>query len=296
MAATTSAPTTPAPASHATSIDPTRLVRSRRTPRDAMRVLAAQVSAEVRANFRVPEFLVGAISVPILLYVMFGSSQSGETLPDGTSVAAMMAASFAAYGIVSLAIFTFGVDVAQERDKGWLRTRRVTPLPTWVYFASKIFMAVAFSILILAGITAVAIMVVGVDLPWTTWLRLWPVLLSGAVVFSTFGFAIAWLARPRAAATIGNLIFLPLSFASGFFMPLSQLPTFMADAAPWLPTYHYGLLVWAQVAPPADVSAWVGTDVAGPLWPQVAWMVGSFVVFGLLALAGYRRDRERTLG
>ena len=280
----------------ATATVPTPAVRRRRAPRDAMRVLVAQVTAEVRANLRVPEFLVGAISVPVLLYTMFGSSQSGETLPDGTPVAAMMAASFAAYGIVSLAIFTFGVDVAQERGKGWLRTRRVTPLPTWVYFAAKIFMTVAYSVLILAGITVVATMFGGVSLSVVTWLRLWPVLLSGAIVFSTFGFAIAWLARPRAAAAIGNLVFLPLSFASGFFLPLSQLPSFMADAAPWLPTYHYGRVVWAQLAPPADVAAWIGTEAAGPMWPHVAWMVASFVVFGLLALAGYRRDRERTLG
>lgn len=276
---------------HASAV-PTR----RGSPRAALRILVAQVTAEVRANLRVPEFLVGAVSVPILLYAMFGSAEAGSTLPDGTPVAAMMAVSFAAYGIVSLAIFTFGVDVAQERDRGWLRTRRVTPLPTWVYFAAKVVMALVYATLILAGITAFAVVLGDVRLPVATWLRLWPILLSGAVVFSTFGFAIAWLVRPRAASAIGNLLFLPLSFASGFFFPLSELPTFLAQAAPWLPTYHFGRVVWAQLATPADVETWLGVPAGGSMWPHLAWMAGSFVGFGLLALYGFRRDRERTIG
>ncbi|MBY5162386.1 ABC transporter permease [Salsipaludibacter albus] len=287
----TTPPTTPPTTS---DLDVSPVIRRR--PRDAIRVLSAQVAAEVRTNLRVPEFLVGAVSVPVLLYAMFGSAQAGEALPAGTSVAAMMAVSFAAYGIVSLAIFTFGVDIARERGQGWLRTRRVTPLPTWVYFAGKIAMALAYSVVILAGITVVAVTLGDVRLPMETWIRLWAVLASGAIVFSTFGFAIAWLARPRAASTIGNLLFLPLSFASGFFFPLSELPPVLAEAAPWLPTYHYGRVVWAQLAPPVDVTAWTGAEATGSLWPHVAWMLGSFVVFGILAAVGWRRDREATLG
>ena len=58
-------------------------------------------------------------------------------------------------------------------------------------------------------------------------------MLAGVLAFSALGFAIALLARPRAAAVISNLIFLPLAFASGFFMPLSELPAAMRTIAPW---------------------------------------------------------------
>lgn len=269
---------------------------TRRGLRDSLRVLAAQVTTDVRANLRVPEFLVGAVSLPILLYAMFGSAEAGDFLAGGTHVAAMMAVSFAAYGIVSLAIFTFGVDIAQERGKGWLRARLVTPLPTWVYFVGKLAMALVYAVFILAGITLTAVTLGDVSLPMITWVRIWLVALTGAVTFSTLGFALAFLARPRAASAIGNLVFLPLSFASGFFIPLSDLPPFFGSIAPWLPTYHYGRVLWAQLGSSSDVAAWVGVETSGSLMPHVGWMVGSFVVFGVLAVVGFRHDRETTLG
>jgi ABC-2 type transport system permease protein len=258
--------------------------------------LGAQVRADVRSNLRLPEFVVGAVSVPIILFVMFGSAEAGDVLPGGTPVPAMMAVSFAAYGIVSLAIFTFGIDVAQERGSGWLRTRRVTPLPAWSYFAGKIAMALVFAILIVLGIMVAAVVLIDVALAVGTWLRVVLLLLVGTVAFSTFGFAMAYLVRPRAASAIGNLIFLPLSFASGFFFPLDELPASVRDLAPYLPTYHFGRLVWAQLGAPEDVAAWSGNAVAGVGVADVVWVAGCFIVCGVLALVGYRRDAARTLG
>lgn len=208
-----------ASAHQTTTVNPT--LRTRRHPLDAIRLLRTQIFADVREYLRVPEFMVGVVAVPIILYAMFGSTTGPDpTLPDGTPVAAMMAGSFAAYGIVSLAIFTFGVDVASERGTGWLRTRRVTPLPAWSYFGAKIVMAILFSAMILIGVTTLAVTMGNVILPIATWSRLWITLLSGAVVFSTLGFAIAYLARARAASAIGNLIFL-------------RCPSPPASSSPW---------------------------------------------------------------
>ena len=58
-------------------------------------------------------------------------------------VALMLLASFGAYGIVSQAIFTFGVDAARERGQGWLRRVRATPMPMWAYFGAKVVSALA---------------------------------------------------------------------------------------------------------------------------------------------------------
>ncbi len=39
-----------------------------------------------------------------------------------------------------------------------------------------------------------------------------------------------------------NLIYLPMSFASGFWMPLRMLPHWLQVIAPALPTYHLAQL------------------------------------------------------
>lgn len=265
-----------------------------RTNRGPLGLVARQTRTEFLQNWRMPEFMIGVVAIPALLYLMFGLPAAGNRLDAGTDAGALMAASFSAYGVVSLAIFTFGVDIAQERGRGWWRVLRASPVPSWVYFAAKILMALLYGLVIIALITAIAIVLGGVDLPLGRWLTIAAVLLAGALTFSTFGFAIAFLARPRAAATIGNLIFLPLSFASGFFFPLSQLPAFVQDLAPYLPTYHFGQLVWARVGNPADVADFTAGQAS--VWVHLAWMAGSFVIFGGLALIGYRRDEHVRAG
>lgn len=258
-------------------------------------LLATQVLAEVRQNLRIPQFLIGVVAVPVMLYAMFGLPEAGQIMPGGTDVGAMMFASLSSYGVVSLAIFTFGVDIAQERGKGWLRRLRATPMPMWAYFAGKCAMAVAFAAAILVATAAVATLAGGVRFDAARLVRTSLVLASGALAFSTMGFALAYGTRPRAAAAIGNLVFLPLAFASGFFYTLDQLPGFLQDLAHYLPTYHFGQLVWNQLGPASDVQTFGSPAPNSPL-VHLAWVIGCFVVFGILAAIGYRRDLERDHG
>src|SRR5690625_321264 len=112
---------------------PARTVPGATPPRagGALRLLALHALLELRSSFRSTEFAVGAMAVPVLLYAMFGLPNAGEKLPGGTRVGLAMLVSIGCYGVVSLAIFTFGEDVAKERGRGWPRTLAATPFPTW---------------------------------------------------------------------------------------------------------------------------------------------------------------------
>jgi ABC-2 type transport system permease protein len=278
---------------HATAMSfPRRLSPGAKPTGSMAGLLSAQFLAEVRQAWRVPQFLIGVVAVPVMLYAMFGLPEAGQIMAGGTDIGAMMFASLSCYGVVSLAIFTFGVDIAQERGSGWLRRLRVTPMPIWAYLAGKCAMAVIFSAAILATTLVVAWLAGGVRFDPTRLLRTCLVLLSGALAFSSMGFTLAFWARPRAAAAIGNLIFLPLAFASGFFYTLNALPSFLQDLAHYLPTYHFGQLVWNQLAPTADVVDF-GSPAPDSLLLHLAWVLGCFVVFGVLAAIGYRRSLRR---
>jgi ABC-2 type transport system permease protein len=255
-------------------------------------LLLAQVRSEFLQLIRVPEFVVGVVGVPVILYTMFGLPNAGQKLPGGTDVALMLLASFGAYGIVSQAIFTFGVDVARERGQGWLRRLRATPMPMWAYFGAKVVSALAFTVLIWLGQVLVGRFGAKIDVPLVDLLKLLGVLLVGTVAFCTFGFAIAYWFRPKAAAAVGNLIFLPLSFCSGFFQPLSGLPEVFRTVAPYLPTYHYGYLAWGQVSPAQDIEAFTG-GTSGSVAIHAGWVLGAFLVFAVLTVVGYRRDLDR---
>lgn len=255
-------------------------------------ILAAQVRAEVVRYRRLPEYVVGVVVLPVILFAMFGLPNAGQSLPGGTSVVALLFVSFACYGIVSQALFTFGADLAEERQQGWLRRLRATPMPMGVYFGGKLALSLVWSLVTLAGLAVLAQTAGSAGFAPARLATTVGVLLLGTVCFSPMGSAIAYWARPRAATTIVNLVFLPLSFLSGFFFPLSQLPDVLQGLAPWLPTYHFGQLAWGAMAPADDISLF-GATTGGSTWLHVVVIVGWGVACTVLTALGYRRDLDR---
>lgn len=274
-------------------MSPTVTTEPGRTRPRVLSLLGAQIKAELRSAARVPEYVIGTVGIPVLLFAMFGLTQVDQPAGDGdVSVGALMVASMLSYGIVSLAIFSFGAEVAQDRGKGWLRRLRATPMPMWAYFAGKLVAAVVFALLICGLIFLLAVGPGKLRFSAAEVTGLVAVMVLGTLAFAPFGFAIAYWFKPKAAVAIANLIFLPLAFVSGYFFPRAELPDVLSGIAPWLPTYYFGQLAWSRVGGPDDYAYFVRAD-ADPLWQCLLWVVGAFVVFSTLAVWGYQRDLRR---
>jgi ABC-2 type transport system permease protein len=239
-------------------------------------MLLQQARSEFVKLWRIPMFSVPTLLFPILLFLLFG-------VPNGRATLAM--ASFAAYGVLGIAFFSFGIGVASERGQGWTRLVRATPMPAWVYFAGKMMMALVFAILLLLTLFLVAAVVADVRMPLGRWALLGVTLVLGMLPLVTAGFALGYWAGPNSAAAVANLIYLPIAYASGFLMPVQALPHFVQSLTPYLPPYHYGQLAWRAV----------GVD-DGQAALHIGWLIGTAVVFGVLAVWGYRRDNGKQFG
>jgi ABC-2 type transport system permease protein len=84
---------------------------------------------------------------------------------------------------------------------------------------------------------------------------------------------------------VANLIYVPLSFASGLFIPVAQLPSFAQQVAPYLPTYHYGQLAWSAIGASSESVA-----------TSLTWLTAYMVLFLALAIKAYRREEEQKFG
>jgi ABC-2 type transport system permease protein len=259
-----------------------------RRNRGRLGLLALQVRTEVVAARRNVEYVVGVIAIPTILYTMFGMPNDSTFVPGGATFGTLAVGSYGAFGVVSLALFTFGDEVAKERGRGWLRTLRATPVLPYAYLVGKLSMAAVYTVLIVAALAAVSIPTGAADLPVTAWLALTAILVAGVLALSTLGLAIAFLVRPRAATATAYLVFLPLAFCSGFFVPLSEVPAVLRDVAPFLPTYHLGRLVWPVVGSEADIAALTGIDPQ-PTAVHLAWVLGCTVAGAVIALLAARR-------
>ena len=252
-------------------------------------LLGLQVLTEIVSARRNVEYVVGLVIIPALLYSMFGLPNDSTWVPGGSTFSTIALGSFAAYGVVSLAIFTFVDELAKERGQGWIRTLRATPVPFGSYLLGKVCMAAVYSLLIFVVLAAISVPTGGSSLSIASWLSIAALGIAGVVVFGTVGIAVAFLVRPRAATTIANLVFLPLAFCSGFFFPLSEVPAFVRDVAPFLPTYHYGRLVWSHVATETEIDLFTG--IAGEeTLVHVAWVLGFALIGGAVAWWATRRD------
>jgi ABC-2 type transport system permease protein len=110
-------------------------------------------------------------------------------------------------------------------------------------------------------------------------------LLLGAVPFAALGFAIGYSVSAAAAPGVANLIYLPLSFASGLFIPLPSMPPFVQQVAPYLPTYHFAQLAWGAAGASAE-----------PLLTSGLWLAGYAAVFLTIAARGYYAEEQRKFG
>jgi ABC-2 type transport system permease protein len=264
--------------------------------RGTAHALLTQVRSEVVRYRRMPEYFIGVVVLPIILFAMFGLPAAGTRLPDGTTVTALLFVSFSCYGVISQALFSFGAELATERQKGWLRRLRATPMPMWLYFTGKLALNIVFILAIIVGMAALAATAGAANFDPAALMATMGVLVLGTVAFSPMGAAIAYWVRPKAATTIVNLVFLPLAFLSGFFFSLSSLPQILQDIAPYLPTYHFGQLAWATMAASEADRLAFGLPPATDLTLSAVIVIGWFLLCSTLTALGYRRELERERG
>ncbi len=246
------------------------------------RMVAAQTRATLLFYRRVPAFFVLSMALPIMFYLLFGLPNAHRKLPDGSSLGTLIMAHMAAYAVSSVLVFNIGVGRANFRARKLDLLQRATPLPGWADVLANAVGAAVLALVSVMVLYAVATLGGGVSLGLTGWLSLTLRLIVGALPLLGLGLAIGYSSGPNAAPAISNLIYLPLSFASGLLIPLQSLPDFVARIAPYLPTYHYAELV---------DSGLTRTD-EGPL-AALLWLAGWGIVLFAIAARSYRRDWSR---
>lgn len=201
-----------------------------------LRSYVLEAKYEFLRLLRTPIFALPTILFPALFYLLFG-----VVLNSGNDQAAQyLFATYGVFGIMGAGLFGFGVTVAIEREQGFLMLKRALPMPPGAYLLAKMAMAMLFSAIVSLLLAVLAFFLAGVSLqPWQ-WALLLLVDVLGVLPFCALGLYIGTLVSGNAAPAVVNLIFLPMAFLSGLWLPLTMLPDVLADLAPVWPAYHLG--------------------------------------------------------
>lgn len=220
---------------------------------------------------RTPAYTLPTLLFPVMFYSFFGLLMiRGQAL--------WLLCTFATFGVMGAALFSFGVGIATERAQGWLMLLRASPAPVGAVIAGKAFGALLFGLVIVVMMSALAAGLGGVRLTTGQWLGLAAVLVAGSLPFCLMGLALGLWMRPNAAPAVLNLIYLPLGFLSGLWIPAMQFPAFLQAIAGWLPPYHLAALA-------LDI-----TGAKSAPWGPSLLNLGLFtLVFAVLTVLGWKR-------
>lgn len=237
------------------------------------------VVLEIRRVLRSPRFMIFTVVFPVLLFLLYaGIFGKGA---DGAGIAALMV-NMTAFGAMASGLFT-GTRVAIERQAGWQRQLRLTPLPGSGYLVAKAAtgMILALAPVILVPLTG--LLVEGVALDAAGWLRVTAGVWLAAVPFALIGLLIGQIGTADSAQPITQLVMLPMALAGGIFIPVEVMPGWLLTIAHVLPAYWL-----AQVG-----RGGVTTDHATGLG-QDALVLGLFtVVLSIAVMRRYRKDSAR---
>lgn len=250
--------------------------------------LWAAYFGEIRFEFikslRTPAFAVPTLFFPILFYLLFGVFLG--SMRGNTGMSQYVFATYGVFGAMGPGLFGFGVSLAIEREQGLLTLKQALPQPPGAYLLARAVMAMLFVAIISLALTLMAVLIGGVPLTFSQGARLFLIDVLGALPFCAIGMYVGSLVSGSASPAIVNLIFLPMAFLSGLWLPLQFMPRFLVDIAPTWPSYHLAQMALATVGAPSQ-----GTTAG-----HIAVLAATTLAFFLLAMRGMHGGGFRLLG
>ncbi len=233
---------------------------------------------EVLRTFRNRRFFIFSLGFPLVFFYLIASPNRHEQL-DGIPFATYYLAGMASYGTVMAMVGTGG-RIAGEREAGWTRQLRLTPLTPRQYFRAKVvagyFMALTTMVLLfVAGLT------LGVHLSAPDVVRMVGLVIVGLLPFAALGIFVGHLVTPDSMGPVLGGGVTILAFLGGSWGQVGGTHGFMHGVSEATPTY------WLVQA---------GHALVGQrAWSSTGWLVVAAwtAVLSVLAAQAYRRDTHR---
>jgi len=268
-------------ASPVVSAEPGALARSATVIRRVGAGTAAMAQAELRKLHHDHLDIVTRSVQPLLWLFVFGTAL-GHThaFPIGDlEYRAYLAPGVLAQAAMFIAIF-FGLAVIWERDVGQLQRLLATPLPRSAIVLGKA-VGACVRALVQALLLLVVIAIFGIGVRWSVpgVLGMLVLLMIGTAAFACMSMLLAAAVKERERFMgIGQLIMMPLFFASSALYPLAVMPAWLRSVARVNPlTYEVeGLRQMLD-----------GTGAHGELWLDFLVVIAFFVVMLVAATRRY---------
>jgi ABC-2 type transport system permease protein len=159
-------------------------------------------------------------------------------------------------------------------------------MPPFAYFVAKIIKSMVFSLIVVLLLFLLGTIFGGVSMPFAEAAKIIGILVLGSLPFCAMGLALGYFIGPNSAPAVINMIYLPLSFCSGLWIPIIFLPRFIQQIAHLLPPYHLAQLALSVIGAGQNEST----------WSHWRLLIGFSLLCLGVARLGFQRDEGKAYG
>jgi ABC-2 type transport system permease protein len=195
--------------------------------------------------FRNPRTVVFQMAFPVILLILFNSiftkgADETVTFSGGRiTAAAYFTAGLAAYAIALSTFTNLAIGLTTQRETGQLKRLRGTPMPSWTFVAGQLMRSAVLVLIMVVALLAIGAIAFGVDLPAEHLVGLLVYAALGTAAFAALGTAVTVVTTTvDSASTIGPFTVVMLSFVSGVFISVDNLPNWLETVGKVFPLYH----------------------------------------------------------
>jgi ABC-2 type transport system permease protein len=244
-----------------------------------MSALSRLTATETKLFFREPMLVFFVLAFPPLLLVILGAIPSMRE-PDeslgGVRVISLYVPIVVAMALALFALNSLSQLFATYREKGILRRMRTTPVEPKALLGAQLLMSTVLSVVTMLVVVAIGRVAFDIELPRQPLAYLVGYVLAALSMFA-IGLLVASLApNGRSAGGIGSLLFFPVVFFAGLWVPRAGMNDLLRTISDFTP-------LGAGVQSLQDATA--------GHWPQllhIAVMLGWTIVAGGLAARFFR--------
>ena len=189
--------------------------------------LARLTITEFRLYLREPMMVFWGFAFPLLLLIILGSVPSlKETHPGykGLTVLDTYVPILVVMMLGLLSYITMPTVLAGYREQGILRRLQTTPAGPFRVLAAQLLINFGSAVVLVALILVVGRLAFGVPLPLAPGIWVVVALLTAAGTLAAGLFIAAVAPTARVATAIGSILFYPLMFFSGLWLPIPSMP------------------------------------------------------------------------
>lgn len=230
-------------------------------------------------TLRVPIAIIGTVVFPALALLFFVVPQ--QVVAGDPLFATQAVVSMGVFAVMVGSLFSFGLTIAENREKPWDPYLRTLPAPGIARVLAHILSTGLMSLVSLIPLIVIGAFLTAAEAsPWQIVAGMIAIAVS-SLPFMLIGICIGYAMSAKAAIAVIQVVFFGLAFGGGLFLPPMIFADWLNNISMWLPSRHAReFVIWAVQG--GELAPWVWIGI-------VAWTA----LLLALALVLFRRDEGR---